>query len=97
MTRTTAALLAFAAIAGFGLTAGQAAAAPLAPAQHQALDPSAAQNGCPPPPTGPDGRPLPPPRGVDGKPLPPPTGADGKPCPPPTGPDGRPLPPPPGA
>ncbi|WP_218023206.1 hypothetical protein, partial [Nocardia kruczakiae] len=47
MTRTTAALLACAAIAGFGLTAGRAAAAPLAAAQHQALDPSAAQNGSP--------------------------------------------------
>ncbi|WP_227983255.1 hypothetical protein [Nocardia spumae] len=97
MRRSTATLLAAAAIAGFGLAmAGQAAAAPLAPARHQALDP-AASNGCPPPPTGPDGRPLPPPRGVDGKPLPPPTGADGKPCPPPAGPDGKPLPPPPGA
>ncbi|NKY88249.1 hypothetical protein [Nocardia veterana] len=96
MRRTTAALLTAAAIAGFGLMAGQATAAASAPARHQVVDPSE-RNGCPPPPTGPDGRPLPPPRGLDGRPLPPPTGADGKPCPPPLGPDGRPLPPPPGA
>lgn len=54
-------------------------------------------NGCPPPPLGPDGKPRPLPTGPDGRPLPPPTGADGKPCPPPIGPDGKPLPPPPRA
>ncbi|AHH17000.1 hypothetical protein NONO_c22020 [Nocardia nova SH22a] len=83
MRRSMAALLAAAAIAGFGLaTAGQALAAPV-PAQQQGPVDS---NGCPPPPpNGPDGKPVPLPNGPDGRPLPPPTDNNGNPCLPPGG------------
>lgn len=84
----TASVIAAAAIAGFGAFAtGSASAAPIDAGVVLSGVPG---NGCPPPPLGPDGRPLPPPLGPDGKPLPPPIGADGKPCPPPVGPDGHP-------
>ncbi|WP_280508937.1 hypothetical protein [Nocardia cyriacigeorgica] len=85
----TASVLVAAAIAGFGVIGAGSAlgtptgSAPVAPAVVPG-------EGCPPPPLGPDGRPLPPPIGPDGKPLPPPIGADGRPCPPPVGPDGHP-------
>ncbi|NEW46390.1 hypothetical protein [Nocardia cyriacigeorgica] len=87
----TASVLVSAAIAGFGMIAtGSAMAMPVGGGTHAAVP----ADGCPPPPLGPDGRPLPPPIGPDGKPLPPPIGADGKPCPPPVGPDGKPPQPP---
>ncbi|MFE3444914.1 hypothetical protein ACFXNW_17935 [Nocardia sp. NPDC059180] len=89
----TASVLVSAAIAGFGLIAtGSAMAMPVDGGSVTLA--AVPADGCPPPPLGPDGRPLPPPIGPDGKPLPPPIGADGKPCPPPVGPDGKPPQPP---
>lgn len=89
----TASVLVAAAIAGFGaIGAGSAMAAPVETVSATLA--GAPGDGCPPPPLGPDGRPLPPPLGPDGKPLPPPIGADGRPCPPPVGPDGHPPQPP---